>query len=120
MISTFCGGGNPDTATLLAGWSRRGMNAEHWSQQGGEKMPKQTITFDIDDALTVNQNIKAFIERIKAFDGPLADILSASLPDISNDVTINQGQLLDSLYAATAPAPDSQTLAAFDGGSDVQ
>lgn len=83
-------------------------------------MPKQSITFDIDDALTVSQNMEAFIERLKALDEPLADILSASLPDISNDVAIDQGQLLDSLYAATAPAPDPRAPAAFDAGSDLQ
>lgn len=67
-------------------------------------MAKQTIAFEIDDNLTADQTLAAFAEAMKQADAPLADILAPVLSDLSLDVAIDQDQLLDALYAATAPA----------------
>lgn len=70
-------------------------------------MPEGQISFDIDDAQTVDQNIAIFVERLKTLDDPMADVLAAVLPNLSHDLEINQGEVLDALYTATAP-PASQ------------
>jgi hypothetical protein len=70
-------------------------------------MPKQTIAFEIDDNLTAEQTLAAFSEAMKQADAALAEILSPVLSDLSLDVVIDQDQLLDALYAATAPAGTS-------------
>lgn len=82
-------------------------------------MPKQDVSFDIDDALTVDQNIAAFVAKVDIIDVSLAGILSAALPALSNEIPIDQGALLDSLFAATAPAPETPEENAFqqDGGT---
>ena len=69
-------------------------------------MPKQTIVFEIDDTLTVDQTLVAFAEGLKKADPPLAEVLAPVLSDLSHDIAVDQGPLLDMLYAATAPAPD--------------
>lgn len=69
-------------------------------------MPKQTIAFDIDDGLTADQTLAAFAEVLKQADPPLAEVLAPVLSDLSQDIAVDQDQLLDALYAATAPAPD--------------
>lgn len=66
-------------------------------------MPKQTIAFEIDDNLTADQTLAAFAEAMKQADASLAEILAPLLSDLSLDVAIDQDQLLDALYAATAP-----------------
>lgn len=68
--------------------------------------PKQQLTFTIDDALTVDENIAAFALKLKMAEAQLTSILSPSLTDFSNEVSVNQDALLDALYAATAPAPE--------------
>ena len=68
-------------------------------------MPKQTIVFEIDDSLTVDQTLAVFAEALKQADPPLAEILAPVLSDLSQDIAVDQDQLLDTLYAATAPAP---------------
>lgn len=78
-------------------------------------IPKQDVSFDIDDALTVDQNIAAFVTKLDTIDVALAGILSNALPDLSNEIPIDQGALLDSLFAATAPAP-----AALDANAPQQ
>lgn len=65
-------------------------------------MPKQTIAFEIDDNLTADQTLAAFAETMRQADAPLAEILALVLSDLSLDVAIDQDQLLDALYAATA------------------
>jgi len=70
---------------------------------------KPKLTFAIDDALTVDENIAAFAENLKAADAQLANILTASLADFSDEVSVDQDALLDALYAATAPAPQPDT-----------
>jgi hypothetical protein len=67
-------------------------------------MPKQTIAFEIDDNLTADQTLAAFAEAMKQADAPLAEILAPVLSNLSLDIAIDQDQLLDALYAATAPA----------------
>lgn len=67
-------------------------------------MPEGQISFDIDDAQTVDQNIAIFVERLKTLDDPMADALAAVLPNLSHDIEINQGEVLDALYTATAPS----------------
>jgi hypothetical protein len=67
-------------------------------------MPKQTIAFEIDDNLTADQTLAAFAEAMKQADASLAEVLAPLLSDLSLDVAIDQDQLLDALYAATAPA----------------
>ena len=66
-------------------------------------MPGGKIAFDIDDAQTVDQNMAIFVERLKTLDDPMADVLAAALPDLSHDVDVNQGEVLDARYATTAP-----------------
>jgi hypothetical protein len=68
--------------------------------------PKQKLTFAIDDALTVEENIAAFALKLKMADAQLTSILTSSLTDFSNEVSVNQDALLEALYAATAPAPE--------------
>jgi hypothetical protein len=68
--------------------------------------PRQKLTFAIDDALTVDENIAAFALKLKMADARLTSILTSSLTDFSNEVSVNQDSLLDALYAATAPAPE--------------
>lgn len=70
-------------------------------------MPGGQIAVEIDDAQTVDQNIALFVEHLKTLDGPMADVLAAVLPNLSHDMEINQGEVLDALYAAIAP-PTSQ------------
>ena len=70
-------------------------------------MPGGQIALEIDDAQTVDQNIALFVEHLKTLDGPMADVLAAVLPNLSHDMEINQGEVLDALYAAIAP-PTSQ------------
>ncbi len=77
-------------------------------------MPKQTIAFEIDDNLTADQTLAAFAEAMKQADAPLADILALVLSDLSLDVAIDQDQLLDALYAATALA-DAGSPEAHEG-----
>jgi hypothetical protein len=66
-------------------------------------MPKQTIVFEIDDSQTADQALTAFAEALKQADPPLAQILAPVLSDLSQDIAVDQDQLLDALYAATAP-----------------
>ncbi|MDZ4366155.1 MAG: hypothetical protein U0987_03865 [Afipia sp.] len=66
-------------------------------------MPKQTIVFEIDDSQTADQALTAFAEALKQADLPLAQILASVLSDLSQDIAVDQDQLLDALYAATAP-----------------
>jgi hypothetical protein len=66
---------------------------------------KSKLTFVIDDALTVDENIAAFANAAKAVDPQLANVLASALADFSNEVSVDQDGLLDALYAATAPAP---------------
>lgn len=66
-------------------------------------MPRGQIAFDIDDAQTVDQNIAIFVECLKTLDDSMADVLAAVLPNLSHDVDVNQGEVLDALYTATAP-----------------
>ena len=70
-------------------------------------MPGGQIALEIDDAQTVDQNIALFVEHLKTLDGPMGDVLAAVLPNLSHDLEINQGEVLDALYAAIAP-PKSQ------------
>lgn len=80
-------------------------------------MSEEAIPFVINDSLTINQNLEEFINYLKIFDEPLADRLSAKINDISNDVAIDQGQLLDNLYTATAPVPQFSIIT--DHGNEV-
>jgi hypothetical protein len=68
--------------------------------------PKQKLTFAIDDALTVDENIAAFALKLQTADAQLTSTLTSSLTNFSNEVSVNQDALLDALYAATAPAPE--------------
>lgn len=77
-------------------------------------MPKQIIAFEIDDHLTADQTLVAFAKAMKQADAPLAEILAPVLSDLSLDVAIDQDQLLDALYAATAPA-DAGSSEAHEG-----
>jgi hypothetical protein len=69
-------------------------------------MPKLKIVFEIDDSLTADQTFAAFAEALKQADSPLAEVLAPVLSDLSQDIAVDQDQLLDALYAATAPAPN--------------
>lgn len=80
-------------------------------------MPKPKATFAIDNTLTVDQNLEAFLECIKNVDASLAGVISGSLADMSNDIPVDQSQLLDSLYAATEPSPGPTNEAALKDGS---
>lgn len=68
-------------------------------------MPKGNAAFDIDDGQTVDQNITAFTDRLATIDPALAATLGPELPGLSNDMDLDQGAILDALYAATAPVP---------------
>lgn len=76
-------------------------------------MPKQTISFDIDDALNVDENIAAFIGKLNDLDAPLASVLDGPLARLSDEIAIDQAHLLDALFAATAPRTE-----AADGNDD--
>jgi hypothetical protein len=79
-------------------------------------MPKQTLAFEIDDSLTVDQTVATFGEALKQVDSQLAEVLAPALSDLSQEIAISQDQLLDVLYAATAPAAaDAQS---GDGSND--
>jgi hypothetical protein len=78
-------------------------------------MPKGNVAFDIDDGQTVDQNITAFTDRLATIDPALAAILGAELVALSNDMDLDQGAILDALYAATAPAPAAEQ----DGAADT-
>ncbi|MCP5390834.1 MAG: hypothetical protein H6920_04300 [Sphingomonadaceae bacterium] len=69
-------------------------------------MPQQTIVFEIEDNLTVDQNIATFVNKLKDLNPGLAQILSTALPDLSNDAAIDQGQLLDQLLAVISAPLD--------------
>jgi len=71
--------------------------------------PEQRLTFAIDDALTVDENIAAFALKLKMTGAQLTSILISSLVGFSNGASVNQDALLDALYAATAPAPEPKT-----------
>lgn len=77
---------------------------------------KQKLTFAIDDALTVDENIASFALTLKAADAELAHVLTASLANYSNDVPVDQDTLLDALFAATAPKEEARTNAQDEGG----
>lgn len=64
--------------------------------------PRQKLAFAIDDALTVDENIAALALKLKTADAQLTGILTSSLTDFSNVVSVNQDALLDALYAVTA------------------
>ena len=81
-------------------------------------MPKQTIAFEIDDSLTADQTLAAFAEALKQADLPLAEVLAPVLSDLSQDIAVDQDQLLDALYAATAPAPAPDKAGADNGKAD--
>ncbi|MCK1568204.1 hypothetical protein IVB16_33140 [Bradyrhizobium sp. 183] len=81
-------------------------------------MAKDKLTaFDIDDNQTIDQNISAFTSALKTIDDALASVLSTSLSKISLEIPSDQDELLDALYAATAPVepgqPSSSEGAAF-------
>ncbi len=78
-------------------------------------MPKQTIAFEIDDSLTVDQTLAAFAEALKQADAPLAEVLAPVLSNLSQDIAVDQDQLLEALYAATAPAPAPEEAGAANG-----
>ena len=78
-------------------------------------MPKQTIAFEIDDSLTADRTLAAFAEALKQADGPLAKVFAPVLSDISQDIAVDRDQLLDALYAATAPAPVPDEAGTTDG-----
>ena len=78
------------------------------------RIAKQAIAFEIDDNLTAEQTLAAFAEAMKQVDAPLAEILAPMLSDLSLDVAIDQDQLLDALYAPTAPA-DADSPEAKEG-----
>jgi hypothetical protein len=78
-------------------------------------MPKGNVTFDIDDGQTVDQNITAFTDRLATIDPALSAILGAQLVALSNDMDLDQGAILDALYAATAPVPAAEQ----DGAADT-
>ncbi len=78
-------------------------------------MPKQTIAFEIDDSLTADQTLAAFAEALKQADATLAEVLAPVLSDLSQDIAVDQDQLLDALYAATAPAPAPDEASAANG-----
>lgn len=67
-------------------------------------MSKPTIAFEVDDTKTVDENISAFAAELDSVDAPMAGIIAASLSDLSHELVIDQGALLDALYAATAPS----------------
>lgn len=72
-------------------------------------MAKDRLTaFEIDDTQTVDQNISAFTSELKTVDDAIARVLSASLSKISLEIPFDQGELLDALYAATAPVEPEQ------------
>lgn len=64
--------------------------------------PRRKSTFAIDDALTVDQNIAALALKLRTADAQLMSILTPSLTNFSNEVSVDQDALLDALYAATA------------------
>ena len=75
-------------------------------------MAKDKLTaFEIDDTQTVDQNISAFTGALKTIDDSLAGVLSASLSKISLEIPFDQDELLDALYAATAPVEPEQPSA---------
>jgi hypothetical protein len=72
-------------------------------------MAKDKLTaFEIDDTQTVDQNISAFTSALKTIDDSLASVLSTSLSKISLEIPFDQDELLDALYAATAPVAPEQ------------
>ena len=78
-------------------------------------MAKQTIAFEIDDSLTADQTLAAFAEALKQADPPLAEAFAPVLSDLSQDIAFDQDQLLEALYAATAPAPAPDEAGAANG-----
>ena len=72
-------------------------------------MAKDKLTaVEIDDTQTVDQNISAFTSALKTIDDSLASVLSTSLSEISLEIPFDQDELLDALYAATAPVEPEQ------------
>jgi len=69
------------------------------------KMPKHTLTFEIDDGLTVDQTITVFGEALRQADPQLAEALVPMLSEFSLEIMVDQDQLLDALYAATVQTP---------------
>lgn len=79
-------------------------------------MPKQTLAFDIDDSATADQTVATFGEALKQVDPQLTEVLAPALSDFSQEIAVDQDQLLDALFAATAPAAaDAQGGDASDG-----
>jgi hypothetical protein len=88
--------------------------ADDRTKMTGKQMPKGKVEFDIDDDQTVDQNIAEFTNRLATIDPALAAILGAELPALSNDMDLDQGAILNALYAATAPVPEPDQDGAVD------
>lgn len=71
-------------------------------------MPSDQTSFDIDDELTVDQNLEAFVRHLKVIDEPLADCLSAVIQNMSLDTEeLPKGDILRDLFNATALKDDA-------------
>lgn len=63
-------------------------------------MPSEA-PYEIDDAKSVDENLSAFVEQLKANDPKLGAILAGKLSDLSLGKKVSAEDLLESLYLAT-------------------
>jgi hypothetical protein len=59
-----------------------------------------TVTFEIDDALSYEQNIKAFTDALKQLDSDLAPALATELESVPDEPTQGRDATLGNLFSA--------------------
>ncbi len=64
-------------------------------------MPTGPINFQIDDTLSVDDNLRRYEELLKASDGQLGPILAEALGPLSESSPIDQAAVWSKLFQAT-------------------
>lgn len=66
-------------------------------------MSNTISSYEIDDAKSVDDNLTTFAVTLATIDAPLATVLGPHLSDWGSGKALIHNELLDALYAATAP-----------------
>lgn len=74
-------------------------------------MPKPKLAYEIDDALSVEDNLLALGTAVDALDPTLAAVLKSELSAWAGGEAVDAAAILDALFEATAP----QEVAAEEG-----
>lgn len=66
-------------------------------------MPKPKLVYEIDDALSVEENLLALRTAVDALDPTLSAVLKSKLSAWAGNEAVDTDAILDALFEATAP-----------------